>query len=102
MMNPTGCRIRRGCLSAALALAATWMALPALAAGSRLDEANTHLIKAAALLNAAASPTDTRAASSHRELAIRLIKQAEGEIARAKQAADAPRPGRLRTMPRAR
>ena len=102
MMNPTRCRSRRGRRIAALAMAATMMALPALAANPRLDEANAHLIKAAALLKAAASPGDTRAVSSHRELAIRLIEQAEGEIARAKQAADAPRSGgpALRTAPR--
>lgn len=90
MSKPTGCRIRGGCLIAALATAGALTALPAVAADSRLDDANAHLVKAAALLNAAASAADAPAVGAHRERAIRLIEQAEGEIARAKQAADAP------------
>ncbi|MFZ1909706.1 MAG: hypothetical protein WAU52_11550 [Burkholderiales bacterium] len=66
------------------------MALPALAADSGLDDAYAHLVKAAALLNAAANAADAAAVGAHRQRAIRLIEQAEAEIARAKQAADAP------------
>ena len=78
------------------------MALPALAADSRLDGANAHLVKAAALLNAAAIATDAPSARAHRDRAVRLIEEAEREIARAKQAADAPPAGApgLHTPPR--
>jgi|GEM_PF-4070935 len=72
---------------AGLALALT--VGPAQAAGSRLDNANAHLVKAHALLKAAAYGGEAHQAASHRERAIRLIEQAEREIARAKQAADA-------------
>ena len=87
---------------ATLAMAGALMALPALAADSRLDDANAHLIKAAALLNAAANASDAPAVGWHRQRAIRLIEQAEAEIARTKQAADAPSPGKpgLHTIPR--
>jgi hypothetical protein len=78
-------------LIAALAAAWTLTALPALAADPRLDDANAHLIKAAALVKAAANPSETRAVRTHRVRAIHLIEQAEHEIARAKQAAGARR-----------
>jgi hypothetical protein len=99
VINPDEHGIRGGRRIAALAMAGTLMALPALAADSRLDDANAHLVKAAALLNAAASATDAPAVGAHRERAIRLIEQAEAEIARAKRAADAP-PARKPGLPR--
>ncbi len=78
------------------------MALPALAADSGLDDAYAHLVKAAALLNGAANAADAPAVGAHRQRAIRLIDQAEAEIARAKQAADASPAGGpgLHTSPR--
>jgi hypothetical protein len=95
---PAGYGFRGGRRIAALAMAGALMALPALAADSRLDDAYAHLVKAAALLNAAANASESPAARTHRERAIRLIEQAEAEIARAKQAADAQG---LHTQPRA-
>lgn len=89
MSKPTACRIRGRRLIAALATAWALTALPALAADSRLDDANAHLIKAAALLRAAANASDAPAVARHRERAIRLIEQAEEQIARAKRAAGA-------------
>ncbi|MEJ2509066.1 MAG: hypothetical protein P8009_06250 [Gammaproteobacteria bacterium] len=79
-----------GCRAAVWVLAGTLMSLPALAASPRLDNANAHLVKAAALLKAAGYTGEQRAVTRHREEAIRLIERAEREIARAKQAADAP------------
>jgi hypothetical protein len=102
VIKPAECAIRGGCLIAALAMAQALMALPALAADSRLDDANAHLVKAAALLNAAANATDAPSVRAHRDRAMRLIEEAEREIARAKQAADAPPAGTpgLHTPPR--
>lgn len=57
------------------------------AAFSRLDNANAHLVKAHALLKAAAHGGETSQAAAHRKRAIRLIEQAEREIERAKRAA---------------
>lgn len=91
MSKPTACRIREGCLIAALGAAWALTAVPALAAGSRLDAANAHLIKAVALVKAAANASDAPAVRRHRERAIHLIEQAEREIARAKHAAGARR-----------
>jgi hypothetical protein len=95
------CNIRRGCRIAVLAMVGMSMALPALAANPRLDDANAHLVKTAALLRAAASTGEANNVRKHRERAIRLVEQAEREISLAKQAADAPKgnPG-LHTMPR--
>lgn len=76
--------------AAAWVLAGALTALPVFAASPRLDNANAHLIKAAALLKAAGYSGEQRNVTRHREEAIRLIQKAEHEIARAKQAADAP------------
>jgi hypothetical protein len=100
MINPSGDGIRRGWRIAALALVGVLMAWPALAANPRLDDANAHLIKSAALLRAAAETGEPDNVRMHRERAIRLVEQAEREIALAKQAADVPqtKPG-LHMMP---
>ena len=102
MINSAVCEIRRGGRIAGLAIAGALMALPALAADSWLADANAHLVKAVALLNAAANASDAPVVSMHRLRAIRLIEQAEREIARTQQAADAPPPAGpgLHTMPR--
>jgi hypothetical protein len=102
VINPAEYGIRGGPRVAALAMAGALMALPALAADPQFDDANAHLIKAAALLNATANAGDAPAVSAHRERAVRLIEQAERAIARAKQAADAPPPGTpgMHTQPR--
>lgn len=63
---------------------------PALAASERLDDANAHLVKAAALLRAAGYSGESSKAHSYRERAIRLIEKAEREIARSKKAGSAP------------
>ncbi len=101
-MKLTNSRIRNGCRRApGLILVIAMMALPALAASSRLDNANAHLTKARALLKAAGYSGEARTARSHRERAIKLIEQAEQEIARAKQAADTSTDGKPGlTMPR--
>jgi hypothetical protein len=102
VINQTEYRIRGKYRIAVLAMTGALMALPALAADSEFDDAYAHLVKASAILNATANAADAHAVGTHRELAIRLIQQAEGEIARAKQAADAPPAGSpgLHTLPR--
>jgi hypothetical protein len=101
MINPTGYRICRRWRVAALTLVGVLMAWPALAANSRLDDANAHLIKTEALLKAAASTGEPDNVRMHRERAIHLVEQARSEIALAKQAADAPQPKPgLHQMPR--
>jgi hypothetical protein len=102
VINPAGVGIRARRRIATLAVAGALLALPALAADSGFDDAYAHLVKAAALLNGTANAADAPAVGAHRQRAVRLIEQAEAEIARAKQAADAPpaaSPG-LHTSPR--
>jgi len=86
----TGYGVPRGCRLASLALVGALTALPVCAASPRLDSANAHLVKAAALLDAASYTGEPVSARAHRQRAIRLVEQAEREIARARQAADAP------------
>lgn len=76
--------------AAAVACMALVSAGPALAGRVRLDHANAHLVKAAALLRAAGYSGESRKARTHRERAIRLIEKAEREIARSKAAGGSP------------
>lgn len=98
-MNVKTLKVRPVLLIAVL-VAMTFI-LPAMAASPRLDDANAHLVKAKALLKAAAYAAEPRAERSHRERAIKLIEQAEQEIVRAKKAADtsAGRRSGMRRLP---
>lgn len=88
MKSTTG-KISRGIFVIGMLLAGGLSALPASAASERLDAANAHLVKATALINAAAYAGEPQSVVKQRQQAVRLIAQARRAIARAKQAADA-------------
>jgi hypothetical protein len=105
-------------LSAAAALAATFMLGTALAADARLDLADDHIEKAITLVNNAKNPNakdPDRPFGGHDTKAMRLLKAAREQIAAAKAYADDPQnwnttstgpaalapPGLTRTTPRA-
>jgi hypothetical protein len=90
MNKLTGFGFAGGGRLAGLVLVVALTALPVCAASPRLDNASAHLVKAAVLLNAASYTGEPASARAHRQRAIRFVEQAEREIARARQAADAP------------
>ena len=80
-------------LSAAAALAATFLLGTALAADARLDLADDHVEKAIALVNAAQNPNakdPDRPFGGHDTKAVRLLDAAREQIAAAKAYADDP------------
>jgi hypothetical protein len=95
-------RIAGTCAAAGLVIAGGLAPLPVLAANPLLDDAYAHLVKAAAKVNAAAYGGEPGNVVMHRQRAVRLIEQAEREIANAKQAADASTQGSptIHTAPR--
>ncbi len=85
--------VKRAALSLALGLglAGSFYAGIAYAADARLDSANSLIIKADALLKAASNPNlKHHPFGGHRTRAVRLLKEAEKQIAEAKKYADSP------------
>ena len=78
-------------LAAAIGLCGSFYAGVAYAHDSQLDDANAHLVKAAALLHASTNPNASRPNApfgGHRARAVRLIQRAEKQIAAAAAYAD--------------
>jgi hypothetical protein len=78
-------------LAATVGLAGSFYAGVAYAHDSQLDDANAHLVKAAALLNASTNPNASRPKApfgGHRARALQLIDRAEKQIAAAAAYAD--------------
>lgn len=90
MSNRVDCRHQLWYSLTGVTLALTLITLPVRAANTRLDNADAHLRKAAALLKAAARTGERRTVRTHRERAIRLVEQAQREIGLAQRAADLP------------
>jgi hypothetical protein len=81
-------------LSAAAALAATFLLGSALAADARLDLADDHIEKAITLVNNAKNPNakdPDRPFGGHDTKAVRLLEAAREQIAAAKSYADDPK-----------
>jgi hypothetical protein len=84
-------------LAAAIVVVAA--VLPALAADPRLDQCRDHLVKAAALVEAAATSSTQKPYGQHVKRAQDLIGKAIREIDLAKLAADAAPVGTLLRLP---
>ena len=82
-------------MAGALSLAGALFASAAYAADARIDEATDLVTKAVAVLKAAdgpKTPHEQHEFEEHRKAAVELLTRAQGEILKAKHAADAPPP----------
>ena len=79
-------------VAGALSIAGAFFAGAAYAADPRLDEATDLITKAVAVLKAAENPDPKKEFGGHRRAAIELLTRAQGEIIKAKQFADKPKP----------
>jgi hypothetical protein len=79
-------------VAGALGLAGAFFAGAAYAADPKLDEATDFITKAVALLKAAENPDPKVEFGGHRKAAIELLTRAQGEIIKAKEVADKPKP----------
>ncbi|HEY0463224.1 MAG TPA: hypothetical protein VGC79_03400 [Polyangiaceae bacterium] len=79
-------------VAGALSLAAAFFAGAAYAADPKLDEATALITQAVAALKAAQNPDPKKEFGGHRMAAVELLMRAQGEIIKAKQFADAPKP----------
>ncbi|HEX3774764.1 MAG TPA: hypothetical protein VHV51_09890 [Polyangiaceae bacterium] len=78
-------------VAGALGLAGSFFAGAAYAAAdARLSEANDHVTQALVLLKAAADPDKKPPFGGHRDKAVALLTQAQGEIGKAIDFANAP------------